>query len=171
MLKKYQKAKTTLLVFLLAFALLLSAFAGVQFVAKVSAAGYNEAVGNLGDVNYVVRFPDPWNGMLVILCQSAASSPALDARTTFYNSTASPLLAKGYAVAASNYGGASGFPVSKALNSTYTVTNYIVDTYRITGKVFLYGSVMGANFALLLGEKYPNLYSGVLDVGGNLDAK
>jgi pimeloyl-ACP methyl ester carboxylesterase len=33
-------------------------------------------------------------------------------------------------------------------------------------QVFLLGSSMGGTIALLLGEKYPNLYNGVLDISG-----
>ena len=165
------KNKTSSLVILLVTSIILSAFAGSQFVATAVAAGYTETVGNLDGVNFVVRFPDTWNGMLVVITQAGGATPVLDARTTDYNLTAVGLLNKGYAVAASNYGGAIGYCHSKAVNSTYTVTKYIVDTYHITGKIFLMGGSMGGNFALFLGQKYPELFDGVLDIGGSKDAK
>lgn len=168
---KNNRDKTSSLVILLVTSLTLSALAGIQLMATATAAGYTETVGNLGDVNFVVRFPDPWNGMLVVITQAGGATPVLDARTSTYNLTAAGLQNKGYAVAASNYGGAIGYCHSKAVNSTYTVTKYIVDTYHVTGKVFLLGSSMGGNFALFLGQKYPDLYDGVLDIGGSKDAK
>ena len=168
---KNNSGKISSLVILLVTSLILSTLAGIQFIATAAAAGYTETVGNLGGVNYVVRFPDTWNGMLVVITQAGGATPVLDARTTDYNLTAVGLLNKGYAVAASNYGGATGYCHSKAVNSTYTVTKYIVDTYHITGKIFLMGGSMGGNFALFLGQKYPELYDGVLDIGGSKDAK
>ena len=165
---KNNSGKASTIVILLVALLILSALAGIQFMSTATAAGYTEAMGNLGGVQFVVRFPDPWNGMLVVYCDSVAQ-PILDPRTSHYNGTADLLLPKGYAVAASNYGGAGGFPASKAISSTYTITKYIVDTYHITGKVFLYGAVMGGTFALLLAEKYPSLYSGALDISGSKD--
>ena len=108
--------------------------------------------------------------MLVVLTPAGGATPVLDARTSTYNSTSSQFLSKGYAVAASNYGGAVGYCHTKAVNSTYTITKYIVDTYHVTGKVFLYGSSMGGSFALFTGQKYPDLFDGVLEVGGGKNA-
>ena len=155
---------------LLIAVLMISAFVGAQLMTTVKAAGYTEYTGTLNGAHFVVRFPDPWNGMLTILCRGYSSTPVLDARTSTYNSSATPQLNKGYALAASTYG-AGGYCVSKAVNATYELTRYLVDTYHITGKVFLFGMGMGSGVALLLAEKYPDLYSGVLEISGSADAK
>jgi pimeloyl-ACP methyl ester carboxylesterase len=52
------------------------------------------------------------------------------------------------------------------MDAANQLTQYVKSTYNATGKVYLVGISMGGNIALLLGEKYPNIYSGVLDVCG-----
>ena len=156
--------------FLLVSVFLLSALIGAQFVGKVSAAEYTEYVGTLNGAQFVARFPDDWNGMLVILCRGYTPSGVADIRNTMVWSSASVILDQGFAIAGSTYG-SGGFCIQKGVNSTYELTMYIIDTYNVTGKVFLYGMSMGGAVALLLGEKYPNLYSGVLDLFGVKDLK
>ena len=53
--------------------------------------------------------------------------------------------------------------------STHQVTEYIVDNYGVTDKTFVIGVSMGGTIALNLAHKYPNLYSGVLDIVGAKD--
>ncbi len=160
------KVKTTQLTILLVTSLILSAFAGLQFISTASAAVYTEYTGNLGDANFAVRFPDRWNGMLVVVCRGYSAMPVLDARTSFYNSTATALLPQGYAVAASNFGPTGGFIPLLGMNYTYQLTRYLIDKYHISGKVFLVGASMGGDVVLLSAEKYPMTYSGVLDLAG-----
>ena len=50
------------------------------------------------------------------------------------------------------------------------MTQYVIKNYNVTGKVFLYGISMGGGIALLMGQKYPQLYSGVLDIAGTKDS-
>jgi outer membrane protein assembly factor BamB/pimeloyl-ACP methyl ester carboxylesterase len=163
-----QKAKTTSLMVLLVSVFLLSALAGVG---KVSAAGYTEYTGTLGGGDFAVRFPDPWNGMLIVFCRGYSPTPInATAALAMFNASVNELLNQGFAVAASGYG-AVGFCIQKGVNSTYELANYVIGTYHVTGKVFLWGNSMGGAVALLLGEKYPNIYSGVLDLYGVKDLK
>jgi hypothetical protein len=165
------KAKATRLTALLVSVLILSALGGVQFIGKVSAAGYTEYTGTLGDAEFAVRFPDNWNGMLVVQCRGwwPSLQTAVDVLSMF-NDTVNELVNQGFVVAASNYG-AAGFCIQKGIDSIYELTTYLVETYDVTGKIFLWGISMGGAVALLLGEKYPNIYSGVLDMYGVKDLK
>jgi pimeloyl-ACP methyl ester carboxylesterase len=163
--EKTHKIKITSLAALLASIFLLSALAGLHFTAKVSAAGYTEIIGTLDGAQFVVRFPDSWNGMLVVYCHGYSATTPTSAITSFYNNYISTLLDQGFAVAASTYG-TGGFCIQQGMNSTYQLTEYLISTYNVTGKVFLVGGSMGGAIALLLGEKYPNVYSGVLDMFG-----
>jgi pimeloyl-ACP methyl ester carboxylesterase len=52
---------------------------------------------------------------------------------------------------------------------THQLTQYVIENFQVTGKVFLVGLSMGGQIALMLTHKYPDLYAGVLDVCGNKD--
>ncbi len=159
------------LVVLLVTLLLVSAFAFSMGIRNVSAAsGYTEYIGNLsGGNNFAVRFPDQWNGMLAVVCRGSSATPVLDARTSFYNTTADYLLPEGYAVAASNYGPENSG--ESAHNTTFQLTQYLTNTYHISGKIFLVGASMGGSVALMLADDYRTTYSGVLDLNGPKDYK
>ena len=161
------KLKTSSLVVLLIAAFAVTSLVGLQFVATVKAAGYTEYTGTLGGAGFIVRFPDNWNGILVVICRGYSGGP------TFSNASVtvgSAMLNRSFAVAASNYG-SGGFCIQKGVDSAYELTRYIINTYHVTGKIFLYGLSMGGAVALLLGEKYPDIHSGVLDLFGTKDLK
>ena len=163
------KAKATSLTALLASVLILSALAGVQFIEEVSAIEYTQYEGTLDGADFLLRIPDQWNGGLVVICRGTAGPTTIPSPSSIIG-YGSYMLEQGFAVAASNYGSA-GFCIQAGVNSTYELTMYIIDNYNVTGKVFLYGISMGGAVALLLGEKYPEVYSGVLDLFGIKDAK
>ena len=161
------KVKTkSLTVLLVTF--LLSAFLGTLFVGEASAAiSYTQYTGSLDGADWALRIPEPWNGMLVVLCRGYGGPIWKGIPANFLLQGAS-MLEGGFAIATTNYGSA-GFCIQAGMDSTYQLTNYVVDNYGVTGKVFLYGRSMGGQISLLLGDKYPSVYSGVLDVCGVKD--
>jgi S-formylglutathione hydrolase FrmB len=143
--------------------------------------GYTEYVGTLGGANYVIRIPtENWNGMLVVGCHGyMAFNWNPDAQFAMDNLPQPPppfvglklpfaLVAEGYAYAASSYG-ERGFAIKEAMIRTHQLTQYVIDNFGVTGKVFIVGHSMGGLIGLLLGEKYPELYDGVLDISGMRD--
>jgi pimeloyl-ACP methyl ester carboxylesterase len=134
--------------------------------------GYTEYYGTLGRANFYVLIPDDWtnvlgDGMLVMMCHSAAY--AEDPRDDFSDYPfAVSLATQGIAVAASNYG-PEGSGVEGGVIRTHQLTMYVIDNYDVTGKVFLFGTSLGGCVALLLGERHPDVYSGVLDNSGIKD--
>jgi hypothetical protein len=150
-------------------------------VTKTEVNGYTQYVGTLGGADFVVRIPkENWNGMLVIGCHAYISSfawpnlpmPAQFAMDNLKNGDGVglpfALVAEGYAYAASSYG-EGGFPIKEAMIRTHQLTQYVIDNFGVTGKVFIIGISMGGLIGLLLGEKYPELYDGVLDISGMRD--
>ena len=166
------KAKTASLTVLLVSVFLLSALAGVQFVGKVSAVtAYTENNGTLGGANYTIRIPSPiesWNRDLVLFCRgydhNMPSNP-MGSTLSSYENWAQAALSRGAAFAATTYG-SGGYCVQKGMDTTHQLAQYVKSTFNATGKIYLAGISMGGNIVLMLGQKYPNVYSGVLDICG-----
>ena len=128
---------------------------------------YTQITGTLSDAAYIIQIPKTWNGMLVVACPWYQFPPNPNCHL-LYQPLSEVFLSLGYAFACSNYG-ADGYPIQKGMNAIHQLTEYVIDKYHVHGKVFVMGGSMGGNIALLLGEKYPHLYSGVLDLCGTKD--
>ncbi len=154
------------LALLMTFATAAPAFAASTTVTFGNAYGmnYTQITGTLGGAAYVIRIPESWNGRLIVGCPAFQPTPNPNAHF-MYDQLVAPFIAQGFAYAASNYG-EEGYPIQKAVIRIHQLTEYVVDNYFVTGKIFLLGGSMGGQIVLLLGEKYPNLYSGVLDICG-----
>jgi len=140
---------------------------------------YTRYVGLLGRAEYEVFMPDNWNGHLVIGCKGFTVStttpfPALENLNThqighmFMNTTALATEGKRFAYAQSTYN-EIGFCMQAGMLHTHQLTEYLIDNLGVTGKVFLIGLSMGGQIDLMLADKFPDLYAGVLDVCGNKD--
>jgi pimeloyl-ACP methyl ester carboxylesterase len=140
---------------------------------------YTRYVGQLGRADYEIFMPDNWNGHLVIGCKGFTVStttpfPALESLNThqighlFMNTTALATGGKRFAYAQSTYN-EIGFCMQAGMIHTHQLTEYIIDNFGVTGKIFLIGLSMGGQIDLMLADKYPDLYAGVLDVCGNKD--
>lgn len=128
---------------------------------------YTVITGTLGKADYVLYMPHDWNGRLIIGCPGynyyETPSPELN-----FDALGKSLATNGYAFAASNYnGGERAWLNDVGMIRIHQLTLYLMHQYHVTDKVFLVGASMGGGIALLLGEKYPMLYAGVLDVCGN----
>ena len=135
--------------------------------------GYTEYYGTMGGANFYVLIPDVWendlgDGMLVVICRSALYVEDPRDSIEDYLVLALMLVSQGIAVAASNYGTSEAF-VKEGVIRTHQLTEYVIENYGVTGKVFLFGTSLGGAVALLLGERHPDIYSGVLDNSGIKD--
>jgi pimeloyl-ACP methyl ester carboxylesterase len=145
-------------------------------VTETDMGDYAEYVGTLDGANFVVRIPNEgWNGMLVIGCHGYMMNWNPNAQFAVDNlkngdgiGLPFALVDQGFAYAASSYG-EGGFPIKEAMIRTHQLAEYVIDNFGVTGKVFIIGHSMGGVIGLLLGEKYPELYDGVLDISGMRD--
>jgi pimeloyl-ACP methyl ester carboxylesterase len=164
-----KKKFKTILFTTLVFSMLLSIAPAIAETAvtsrgNASGMGYTQTNGNLGGANYVIRIPDTWNGVLIVGCHAYFTNRDPNQELQF-DSLAAIFISQGYGYASSDYG-AQGYCVNAGVNATYQLTQYVINNYNVTGKVYIFGGSMGGEIALLLGEKYPNIYSGVLDMCG-----
>ena len=143
-------------------------------VTETDMGDYTEYVGTLGGANFVVRIPNEgWNGMLVVGCHGYMAfnwNPNAQFAMDNLGGVGLPfaLVEQGFAYAASSYG-ERGIAIKEGMIRTHQLTEYVVDNFGVTGKVFIVGHSMGGLIGLLLGEKYPELYDGVLDISGMRD--
>ncbi len=161
--------KTSLIVIALALCMICTIISPVFAVVFTPAPPtITEITGKLGGADYLVRIPSNWNGRLVVYCRGYSHLlsdvdlvPIANAFDTF--------IKMGNAFAESNYG-VGGFCIKEGIIRTHQLTEWLIDNYHVTGKVYLVGISMGGATVLMLGAKYPELYAGVLDIAGTTDA-
>ena len=150
----------------------LTSTVGAKNVTETHIGDFTQYVGTLDHANFVVRIPDEWNGMLVVGCHGYMMNWNPNAQFAMDNlggvGLPFALVGQGFAYAASSYG-EGGWPIKEAMIRTHQLTEYVIDRFGVTGKVFVIGHSMGGAIGLLLGEKYPELYDGVLDISGMRD--
>ena len=163
-----RKTKSIVLVILLALTIIPTAIPIIP--TALAATAYTEINGTLNGANYTLRIPNPiqaWTGGLVIYCHgyshTESTRPLIKASDGTSN-WANGIISSGSAFAISSWG-AGGYCIQKAMNATYELTQYLMSTYNVR-VALLMGVSMGSTVALLLGEKYPTVYSGVLDISG-----
>ena len=149
------------------FVLLASIASATISPTLASSPAYTLITGQLGGADYVIYMPTNWNGRLVVGC--GGYNYFQDPHPEFTKDPLAQWLALiGYAYAASNYnGGERAWLVKEGVIRTHQLTQYVSGKYHVTDKVFLVGGSMGGQIVLNLAVKYPNLYSGVLDVCGS----
>ena len=150
----------------------LTSTVGAKNVTETHTGDFTQYVGTLDHANFVVRIPDEWNGMLVVGCHGYMMNWNPNAQFAMDNlggvGLPFALVGQGFAYAASSYG-EGGWPIKEAMIRTHQLTEYVIDRFGVTGKVFVIGHSMGGAIGLLLGEKYPELFDGVLDISGMRD--
>ncbi len=157
---------TTITGILLTIAIALSSFVCAQTVQ--AATTYTDISGRLGDAEYLIRMPTDWNGKLVVFCHGYQATEPAPSYLVTQVTALGPLVTLKYAIALSSYG-AGGYCVYEGMRRTHQLAEFILENYDVTGNVYLVGVSLGGNIALQLGAKYPELYSGVIDVCGSKD--
>jgi len=143
--------------------------ASFSLVAPVlGAVTVQEIKGKLGGADYLVRIPSNWNGRLVVYCRGYShllSGVDLVATANAFNA----MINLGTAFAESSYG-VGGFCIKEGIIRTHQLTEWVINNYHVTGRVYLVGISMGGATDLMIGAKYPEVYAGVLDIAGTTDA-
>lgn len=151
---------------LMLLALLAPAVATAQMAAVPLPA---DLQGELDGVPYRIRVPANWNGTLIVYAHGYGEA-ALPLALAPLPADVDALLAKGFALAASRFGG--GVPVPPQVLAGYQVKQGMQNTVALTGafrdmvghpiRTILWGKSLGGLIALGLTEKFPGLYDGAV---------
>ena len=148
-------------------ALLAPATAAAQVAAAVPLPA--DLQGELDGVPYRIRVPSNWNGTLIVYAHGYGEA-ALPLALAPLPADVEALLAKGFALAASRFGG--GVPVPPQVLAGYQVKEGMQNCVALTGafremvapplRTIIWGKSLGGLMALGLIEKHPGLYDGAV---------
>jgi pimeloyl-ACP methyl ester carboxylesterase len=133
--------------------------------------GRHTFTGTIDGADYLVETPEDWNGMLV-LYSHGYYPPGFPSAPTVSNSpeTAEWLVDHGFALAASNYRGVTGFQVDRAQRDQLALLDWFDDNVGRPDRTISMGQSQGAAIADLLAERHPNRFDGVVDICSGHDA-
>jgi pimeloyl-ACP methyl ester carboxylesterase len=127
--------------------------------------------GELDGVPYRIRVPASWNGTLIVYAHGYAETAVPPALAPL-PADVDALLAKGFALAASRFGGIAPMPGTATGLGGYQVKEGMQNTVALTGafkekvgppvRTILWGKSLGGLITLGLIEKFPGLFDGAV---------
>lgn len=112
---------------------------------------------------YAMFVPNNWDrtGRRLVVFAQGLVYPSFPVALPNINSVRDLLGAKGFAVAYSSYG-ENGWVVKVGGERTHQLSGLFAARFGKPGRTFLYGRSLGGLIAIMLAEKYPEQYDGVL---------
>lgn len=130
--------------------------------------------GELNGAEYLVKVPHDWNGTLVLFSHGyypeAYPPPPGYVMLSTAEATEGWLLDHGYALAASNFTGVTGFAIEPALRDQIELLDWFTAEVGRPRKTISSGMSMGGAIATMLAERNPHRFDGVLTQCGEYDA-
>ena len=125
--------------------------------------------GDLAGVPFRIRVPANWNGTLIVYAHGFGEA-ALPLALAPLPADVDALLAKGFALAASRFGGAvpvppqglAGYQVKEGMQNSVALTGAFGDMVGRPVRTIIWGKSLGGLIALGLIEKFPGLYDGAV---------
>jgi pimeloyl-ACP methyl ester carboxylesterase len=133
--------------------------------------GRHTYTGTIGGAEYKVETPERWNGTLLIYSHPyyPAGMPEFPPGHGNRDDSEAWLLEQGYALAASDFKGRTGFVVKEAVHDQIGVLDWFEDHVGKPRRTVATGSSGGGAISLLLAEKYPQRIDGVLAMCAPID--
>ncbi len=127
-----------------------------QNIAKIDSGAINGA-------KYRILFPENWKGKLVMYAHGYEfmGSKPLQSQNPEFLVRMKPFLAKGYAVAASDYQ-YQGFALPQGVDDTEALRQYFIKQYGKPDSTFMVGHSMGGGITLATIENFGQYYNGAL---------
>ncbi len=154
-------------------ALLTALLAGLLTAPAAAAPPPTVHHGELNGAEYLVKVPHRWNGTLVLFShgyypEAYPPPPGYVALSTA-EATEGWLLDHGYALAASNYTGVTGFATEAALRDQLALLDWFTAEVGRPRTTISSGMSMGGLIAVMLAERHPHRFDGVLSACGEYD--
>jgi pimeloyl-ACP methyl ester carboxylesterase len=126
--------------------------------------GRQSYTGTIGAAKYRVEMPAHWNGTLVLFSHGYYPPEFTPAETFVATRVESEawLLDHGYALAASDFTGKSGYVVREAVGDQVALLDWFLANVGRPQRTISSGMSMGGLIATLLAERYPGRVNGVL---------
>lgn len=121
--------------------------------------------GELQGAAYRIDLPARWNGELVVNAHGYETAGSARELPLPFPSGMEPLLAQGYAVAASGYS-RQGWAIPEAIADTERLRAHFVVRHGAPKRTWLVGWSMGGLVALASAERYPQAWDGVVAMCG-----
>lgn len=161
---------------LLSVATLLFLLTGLLASGPAAAAEPHRHIeGTIGTAKFVVELPEKWNGTLVLFSHGywptgfAPPDIWLGNRPPELSQTRTWLLDHGYALAASEFTGVSGFVSEPALRDQIALLDWFGQHIGPPRRTISTGQSFGASIASQLAERNPGRFAGVLTTCGEFD--
>ncbi|OLF19349.1 hypothetical protein BU204_02760 [Actinophytocola xanthii] len=154
-------------------AVLVAALLVAPAAAEPAGTGPQVHRGTIDGAEYLVTVPEDWNGTLVLFSHGyypeAYPPPPGHVMLSTAEQTAELLLDDGYALAASNFRGVVGWTVEPALRDQIRLLDWFEDNIGHPRRTIASGMSMGGGISVLLAERNPHRFDGVLAQCGEYD--
>lgn len=164
------------LVIVLSTMLLAGVLAGWQAGTASADHGRHSYSGEINGAEYRVEMPAEWNGTLLLYSRGylpegfpVAGVSLTNGPTPFGQTTEDWLLEHGYALAASNFTGVSGYQVKQGSIDQIALLDWFESNIGRPRHTISTGQSLGAAIAVGLADRYPERFSGVATFCGGYD--
>jgi len=134
--------------------------------AAVAAPTVTTETGVIDGAAYMIDFPNPWNGTLVLYSHGyvapGSPNPARDVGDPL---TGQHLLAEGYALAGSSYS-ATGWAVKEALHDQIALLDHFSAVHGTPNRTIAWGHSLGGMITAGLIERFPDRFDAALPMCG-----
>lgn len=121
--------------------------------------------GEIGGAAYRIDIPANWNGQLVVNAHGYEPAGSPRKLPLPFPSGMEPLLAQGYAIAASGYS-KQGWAIPEGIADTERLRAHFVARHGAPKRAWLVGWSMGGLVALASAERHPHAWNGVVSMCG-----
>ncbi len=132
----------------------------------IAGPGYEMLMGVVGGAEFIFYIPAGWNGSLLLYAHGYVSPQTEELLIPEeFSDFSKPLMEMGFAVGCSSYS-ENGWAVKDGAIRTRQLLTIFTEHYTAPNRTYLAGASEGGIISLMLAEKNPELFDGVLSICG-----